>query len=430
VKERRRHEFPPKLRFLFQPHRYKVARGGRGSAKSWSFARAQLILGANRPLRILCTREVQKSVKDSVHRLLSDQIVNLGLAGFYQIQDTTIKGKNGTQFIFSGLSDQTSESIKSYAGIDIVWVEEAKNVSERSWKILLPTIRKEGSEIWVTYNPELETDTTHVRFALNPPDDCISVVMNYTDNPWFNPDPLKPSVLEMERRSSLKLDPQGYPNTWEGKTKPAVTGAIYYEEMSKAESAGQICRAPYDPLLKVHVIFDLGWNDAMAISLVQRLRSEIRIIEYHEDSHKTLDHYSAWLKEKRYNWGTVYLPHDGAHSDFKTGKSSVQIMQALGWSVALTPSISIEAGIKLVRLRFGQMFFNKGGTVRLVECLKRYRRQINKQTNEAGQPLHDEFSHGADNLRYVAINADSMTNDEWEDDEDDSSEGRSQHGGY
>lgn len=398
-------EFPEKLEFLFLPKRYKVARGGRGSSKSWSFARALLIQGTSQPLRILCTREVQKSIKDSVHKLLSDQIQALGLGAFYDVLETEIRGRNGTLFIFAGLAQHTIESIKSYEGVDKVWVEEAQVVTKRSWDVLLPTIRKEGSEIWVSYNPELETDETHQRFTVNPPDDCISVLVNYVDNPWF------PDVLEKERLRCKERDPDSYDNIWEGKCKPAVEGAIYYKEIAAAEVNGQVCNVPYDPMLKVHVVLDLGWNDAMAISLVQRLRSEIRIIEYIEDSHRTLDDYSATLKNKRMNWGKMFLPHDGKHKDYKTGKSAGDILSKLGWQIEYTDNLSIEDGIKATRMAFRQMYFDKSRTARLVQCCKRYRRQINQATQEPGSPLHDEWSHGADNLRYIAINADKMTND-------------------
>lgn len=398
-------KFPKKLKFLFDRHRYKVLRGGRGSAKSWSVARALLILGSMRVERILCTREIQKSIKQSVHQLLEDQIKALGLSDFYEVLETEIRGANGTQIFFSGLSDQTADSIKSFEGCTIVWVEEAQTVSDRSWKILIPTIRVEGSEIWVTYNPELETDPTHYRFVIAPPPDCVSALMNWSDNPWF------PAVLEQERLHCQRTDPDGYPNIWEGKCKPAVTGAIYYNEIAAAES--RICLVPYDPQLKVHVVFDLGWNDAMAVSLVQVHAGSIRIIEYLEDSHKTLAQWSAELKEKRYNWGTLYLPHDGRNKDFKTGKSSEEIMQELGWDVLITPSLYVEEGIRLVRMTFSRIYFNQPTTGRLVECAKRYRRAINAQTREAGAPLHDEFSHGADNLRYVCINAETMTNETW-----------------
>lgn len=400
-------KFPEKLAFLFEPARYKVAYGGRGSAKSWSVARALLLQATTQPLRVLCTREVQKSIKQSVHKLLSDQISELGLGHFFEIIDTEIRGKNGSEFSFAGLASQTIDSIKSFEGVDRVWVEEGQAVSKRSWDVLIPTIRKPGSEIWVTYNPELETDETHQRFAINPPPNAVVVQVNYSDNPWF------PAELEAERLHCKLTDPKGYDNIWEGKCKPAVAGAIYYDEVANAEAAGRICNVPYDPMLKVHIIFDLGWNDAMAISLAQKNASEIRVIEYIEDSHKTLDHYSSMLKDKRFNWGKVYLPHDGRNKDFKTGKSAEEIMTAFGWDVAITPNMSIEDGIRLTRMTFPRMYFDKASTERLVQCAKRYRRSINQQTQEPGAPLHDEWSHGADNLRYIAVNAEAMTNEEW-----------------
>ena len=398
-------KFPPKLKFLFQPMRYKVARGGRGSAKSWSFARALLIQGTAKPLRVLCTREIQKSIKDSVHKLLCDQIQTLGLGSFYQVLEQEIRGINGTLIIFAGLAQHTVLSIKSYEGIDICWIEEGQVITKRSLSILLPTIRKGNSEVWISYNPELETDEVHQQFTINKPEDCISVLVNYHDNPWF------PGVLEKERLRCLKNDPDDYDNIWEGICKPAVVGAIFYKEVAAAEANNQFCRLPYDPLLKVHVIVDIGWNDSMSISMVQRLHSEIRIIDYIEDDHRTLDSYSAELKDRQYNWGRMFLPHDGKHKNVQSGKSCGEVMEKLGWTVEYTDNISIEDGIKLTRLAFRQMYFDKDKTARLIECAKRYRRQVNQQTQEPGAPLHDGFSHGGDNIRYIAVNADKMTND-------------------
>lgn len=402
-------DFPEKLHFLLtEKRRYKGAKGGRGSAKSWSFARALLIKGSTHKLRILCTREVQKSIKQSVHKLLKDQIEALGLSSFYQVLENEIRGVNGTEFSFSGLSDQTVDSIKSFEGCDIVWVEEAQSVSKRSWSVLIPTIRKEGSEIWLSFNPELDTDETYDRFITNQPEDSIIVSMNYTDNPWF------PEVLEKERiHAKLTLPKSEYENIWEGKCMPAVAGAIYYGQVASAEADGRICNVPYDPLLKVQVVFDLGWNDAMSISLVQKSLSALAIIENIEDSHKTLDYYSALLKKKNMNWGRVWLPHDGRHKDYKTGKSAEEIMRALGWDVAITPNMSIEDGIRMTRMSFGRFYFDKTKAARLVQCAKRYRRSINAQTNEPGAPFHDEWSHGADNLRYIAVNAEAMSNEDY-----------------
>lgn len=401
-------QFPAKLQFLFQPKRYKIAYGGRGSAKSWSYARALLILAASKPLRILCTREVQKSIKDSVHKLLSDQIQALGLGEFYEVIETAIRGKNGSEFAFAGLASHTVESIKSFEGVDIVWVEEGQAVSKRSWDVLIPTIRKDGSEIWVTYNPELETDETHQRFVINQPENAVVVKVNYSDNPWF------PEVLEQERQHAQKSMPVAeYENIWEGKCKPAVEGAIYYNEIAKAESEGRIRDVPNDPLLKTHAIWDLGWNDSMSIILVQRSASELRIVDYIEDSHRTLADYAMQLKAMPLNWGLDYLPHDGHAKDFKTGKSAAEILRSMGRNVPNreeAPEMDIESGIRAARMTFSRIYFDKTKAARLIECLKRYRRSINQKTNEPGAPLHDAYSHGADAFRYMAIVADLLSN--------------------
>lgn len=401
-------EFPKALRFLFEPHRYKVAYGGRGSGKSWGFARALLIQGASAPLRILCTREVQKSIADSVHKLLADQISGLGLTDFYEVQQTTIRGRNGTEIIFAGLQSHTVDSIKSYEGVDRVWVEEAHAVSKRSWDVLLPTIRKPGSEVWVTFNPQLETDETYKRFVLNSPPDSVAVLMNYTENPWF------PEVLDNERKHAKDtMKPEEYGHIWEGKCMPAVQGAIYFDEVADAEGKGRIREVPIDPLLKVHAVWDLGWNDSMSIILVQRSASELRIVDYIEDSHRTLSDYALQLKGMNLNWGNDYLPHDGFTKDFKTGKTAQEILQSMGRAVQQVPKLDVESGIKAAREVFPRMYFDKSKTARLIECLKRYRRHINQATNEPGQPLHDEFSHGADAFRYMAVIADQLTNHEW-----------------
>ena len=165
-------QFPVKLACLFEKSRYKVLYGGRGGAKSWGVARALLILGAKKPIRVLCAREFQTSIKDSVHKLLCDQIEALGLLGFYEITQASIRGSNGTEFAFAGLKNNVA-NIKSFEGVDICWVEEAQTTSRLSWNILIPTIRKQDSEIWITFNPELESDETYQRFVLNPPSDCI-----------------------------------------------------------------------------------------------------------------------------------------------------------------------------------------------------------------------------------------------------------------
>ena len=400
--------FPDKLGILFENARYKVVYGGRGGGRSWGCARALLLMSIPKPIRVLCAREVQKSIRDSVHKLLSDQIEIMGLQQYFEIQESVIKSKNGGEFTFSGLSNQTIDSIKSMEGIDYVWAEEAHTITKRSWDILIPTIRKDGSEIWITFNPSLDSDETFQRFVVNPPPDTKVVKLNYADNPWF------PKVLELERLYCKENDPEGYPNIWEGECKPAVEGAIYYHEVQRMETENRICNVPYDPMLKVQVIMDLGWNDAMSIILAQKHSSELRVIDYIEDSHKTLAEYSSMLQAKRLNWGKVWLPHDGFSRDIKTGKSTAEIMERLGWDVAKRNEIielGVEDGIRSTRMTMGRLFLDRTKTERLIECLKRYRRAINRQTEEPGHPLHDEFSHGADCVRYLCINADRMSNE-------------------
>lgn len=400
-------EFPAKLKPLFTPSRYKFIRGGRGSGKSWGVARALLIQGAQSPQRILCTREVQKSIKQSVHQLLRDQIKALGLEDFYRVLETEIRGLNGTLILFNGLSDLTADSIKSFEGCTRVWIEEAHTITKRSLTILIPTIRAAGSEIWATYNPELESDEIHQMAVVNPPPDTISIEMNYHDNPWF------PAVLEQERlHAKCTMAEADYMHVWEGRCKPAVEGAIYFNEVAQAEAAGRLGRVPYDPLLKAHAIWDLGFADSMAIIIAQRAASEIRIIDYIEDTQRPLPEYVQQLQGRPFNWGKDYLPHDGFARRHQTGKTDSEVLEALGRRVERTPNTDVEAGIRQARIIFPRIWFNTDseGVKRLVECLKRYRRNVSLKTGEPGNPLHDEYSHGADAFRYLCLVADQLSN--------------------
>lgn len=406
-------EFPHKLEFLFRPARYKVARGGRGSGKSWNFARALLLRCAEKQTRVLCTREVQKSIQQSVHQLLSDQIEAMGLSSLFTILNTEIQGPHGSAIYFAGLSDVTATTLKSFEGVDICWCEEAQAISEKSWKILTPTIRKAGSEIWVTYNPELESDATHARFVTNPPPDCVSVLMNFSDNPWF------PPVLDEERKhAETTMRAEDYRHVWLGECKPAVEGAIYFEAMSAAAKAERIRTVPHDGALKTHIVFDLGMADSMTLILVQKVASEIRVIHYIEGTQRILADYSAELRGLRLddqpmNWGSIYLPHDGFHKRHQTGKDDATVLQGLGWTVDRVPNIAVNSGIDRAREVFPRIYFHKERAARLVECLKRYRWNISAKTGQGVTPLHDEFSHGADAFRYLALVADELSNDEW-----------------
>lgn len=219
---------PRKAEFLFRPSRYKVLRGGRGSAKSTSIAQALLELGKRSKLLILCTREYQNSISESVHRLLEGKIYDNGLSWFYNVNKTTIEGRNGTAFIFAGLRKNIN-SIRSIEGVNICWVEEAHTVSKESWRVLTPTIRRPGAEIWVSYNPELEEDPTHVMFSDPLPPETTVVEMNWRDNPWF------PDTLNRERLHMLANDPGLYDHVWEGKCLKNTAATIFLNKFAIEE---------------------------------------------------------------------------------------------------------------------------------------------------------------------------------------------------
>ena len=401
-------QFPAKLRGLFTPKRYKVMHGGRGGGKSWAVARALILMVADAPLRVLCAREIQKSMKDSVHRLLKDQITAMGLDSEFEVLDTEIRCTNGGTFLFTGLQSHTVDSIKSFEGVDRVWVEEGHGVSKKSWDTLIPTIRKPGSEIWVTLNPDMDTDDTYVRFIAAPSDDTWACEVNWRDNPWF------PEVLEQERQKAQRnMLAEDYGHIWEGKAKRVAEGAIYRYEIEAMFADKRVCPVPYDPLLPVHTVWDLGWNDAMTIIMVQRSPTTVNVIDYIEDSNRTYAWFVSELEKRGYRWGTDYLPHDGAAKNPQTGISSIQTLKNLGRNVAdPLPAIDVEEGIKQARMVFPKCYFDQAKTARLLECLKRYRRAINQRTNEPTGPLHDEYSHGADAFRYLGMAVPLMRNTE------------------
>jgi len=205
-------DFPEKLAPLFSPSRYKILYGGRGGAKSWGIARALILLSLQMELRILCAREFQKSIKESVHHLLEEQIYALGLQAYFRITLTSITSVNGSEFIFSGLKTNIT-AVKSMEGIGICWVEEAEKVSKESWDVLIPTIRKANSEIWISFNPDADTDPTWKRFVEKPPVDSVVIEIGFRDNPFF------PDVLRAEMEECRAIDPETYDWVWEGKCR-------------------------------------------------------------------------------------------------------------------------------------------------------------------------------------------------------------------
>lgn len=391
-------EFPIKLKGLFEKSRYKVAYGGRGGAKSWGIARALLIKGAKDPMRILCAREFQTSIKDSVHKLLCDQIEALGLLGFYEITQNSIRGKNGTEFAFVGLRNNVA-NIKSYEGVDVVWVEEAQTTSRLSWNILIPTIRKQGSEIWISFNPELETDETYQRFVLKPPADCIQIKINWSDNPWF------PETLMLEKDALKERDLEAYNQVWEGLCRQSVDGAIFAKELQQAELDGRLTKVPYDATKPVHAVFDLGWADSTAIWFLQFVGMETRLIRYIEDSQKTISHYLATMQTFGYVYEKVWLPHDAENKTLAAaGRSIDDIVRAAGFKTQILPRVPILDSINAARTIFPSCYFDRDNAAEGINCLRHYRYEVDPATGQFSRsPLHDHYSHGADAFRYIAL---------------------------
>lgn len=393
-------EFPEKLSCLFDPprSRYRVLFGGRGGAKSWGVARALLILAARDQLRILCAREFQTSIKDSVHKLLSDQITALDLDGFYEITQASIRGKNGSEFFFVGLKNNIS-NVKSFEGIDIAWVEEAQTVSKSSWNVLIPTIRKNQSEIWVTFNPELETDDTFQRFVAYPPKDCVIEKINWSDNPWF------PDTLMLEKDALKERDIEAYNTVWEGVCRQTVDGAVFAREMQMADLEGRIMRVAYDPVKPVHAIFDLGWSDATAIWFIQFIGMEIHVIRYIEDNQRTISHYLSLMQTYGYVYDTLWLPHDAQNKTLAAnGRSIEEIVRAAGYKVQITAKVPVSDSINAARTIFPKCYFDREECAEGLQCLRHYRYEVDPDTKMFSKsPLHDHYSHGADAFRYIGL---------------------------
>jgi phage terminase large subunit len=406
-------EFPRKLRFLFEPHRYKIVYGGRGGIKSWNFAQALIIMGADRPLRILCARETQRSLDDSVHMLLSDWVHRLHLQDFYAVHRTLesgIVGKNGTTFSYAGLTE--IDSVKSTEGIDICWVEEAQRVSKNSWEKLRPTIRKPGSEIWVSFNPELDEDETYKIFVASPPPNAVVLKTTYRDNPWL------PEELRIEMETLRAQDYQAYLHVWEGETTSAVAGAVYGDEMKAAQAEDRITQVSVDKLKPVHTAWDLGFFDSNALWFYQVLASgQIRIVDYLECRQKPMEWIVIQLQNRGYVYGTHWLPFDGVDAlthHQMTGdktKSPELVLRSLGLTVRIAPKLQLSTTLLTVRAILPNCWFDAAKCADGLKSLRSYQWGVELDENgrvkggglEKRKPLHDWASHGASAMGTLAI---------------------------
>lgn len=224
---------------LFSPHRYKVLYGGRGSGKTWAVAAALIIQAAQKRLRIVCVRETQNSIQESAKRTLETWIERLGLTSFYRVTEHQIRGANGSLFFFRGMSTSTEDAVRGWESVDIVWCEEAQRLSQRSREILFPTIRKEGSELWFTFNPRFRTDPVYRDFVTNKRPDAWVQKVNFDANPWF------PSVLEEERQITLEQEPERYGHIWLGEPDDEADAVLRLISSVRVELAFDEYRPEY-----------------------------------------------------------------------------------------------------------------------------------------------------------------------------------------
>ena len=397
---------PNKLVPLFQgDYRYRISHGGRGSGKTRTFALMTAVRGytdaeAGKTGVILAGREFMNSLSDSSFEEIKQAIMSVPwLANYYDIGQNYIRTKNGrVSYVFAGLR-RNLDSIKSKARILLAWIDEAETVSEMAWMKLLPTVREEGSEIWITYNPESKLSATHKRFREDPPENSITVEMNWSDNPFF------PSVLNEERLEDFKKRPDSYEHVWEGAFLTHHDGAYYNLEMRDARVEGRIGVVKYEPRLPVVTAWDLGIGDSTAIVFAQFHGAETRIIDFYENSGVGLDHYARVLQDKGYRYDQHILPHDVRVKELGSGKSRYETLQSLGINpITIAPQLQVDDGIQAVRSMLPSCWFDAENCDHLVEALRAYHREYDDQRlTWKGRPEHDWSSHPADAFRYLAV---------------------------
>jgi phage terminase large subunit len=409
---------PPIYDELDNPYRYKILYGGRGAARSWTVARKLLRRGHKQKIRILCTRELQKSIKESVHKLLTDQIKLMNLESVYDWNKTGIWSKNGTEFMFLGVRHNPSE-IKSLEGIDICWIEEGENLTEESWDIIDPTIRKEGSEIWANYNTRFKFDHLHKIFVIDtPPPGSLVIKASYDDNPWF------PEVLRTQMENMKVADYEKYLHIWRGHLKILAQGAVYGSQIIQARKDGRIGVFPVTNGV-VETFWDLGKNNQTSIWFMQKVGNQYRFIDYYESRLKEIPHYCKVLKgnaeltgpgdseacpiteaansrRARYNYGTHHMPHDIKQDMLGMAKTrQAQFEEGGVRPIQPVKQIkNVEAGIEMARDIFPECYFHEEFCDRGIEALSNYRYKYKSDDDTyAPQPHHDWASNGSDAFR-------------------------------
>lgn len=393
--------------FATQQARYKIAYGGRGSAKSWTIARILLLKAMENKIRVLCTREIQDSIKDSVHKLLRDQIELLELGGFI-IQNDVIKHENGSEFLFKGLYTNLSK-IKSFEGVDICWIEEAESISSISWEILDPTIRKPGSEIWISFNPRFEDDIIYKTFIVEGRDNAIVVKVNHSDNIHF------PKELQQQMETMRKNDPDLYLHIWEGELKKNTSEQIFngkwvIEDFETNENSHKYRGADWgfsnDPNTLMSCYIDKHedyGNNCLFIDYEAFDR------EYGEDKKTT----GVTLDELPALWSKIPISKSDLVKADNARPETIAHMVAKGWNVVACQKGkgSIEDGISYIR-SFDKIIIHERCKNLQVEFL-RYSYKVDKASGQITNNIVDKYNHGIDAIRYALEDAKNKAEAWW-----------------
>lgn len=402
---------PPKLIPVFQgPARYRGAYGGRGSGKTRSFAMMAALHGARcaqakRSGIILCVREFMNSLDDSSMAEVKAAIQSDDfLSSWYEIGEKFIRTVDGrVEFKFAGLN-RNIDSVKSKSRILLCWADEAEPISETAWQKLIPTVREDESEIWVTWNPERKNSATHIRFRQDAEPDMKIVEINFIDNPKF------PDVLELERLTDFRKRPEQYPHIWGGDFVTVVEGAYYAQHLNMARQDGRIGRLAADPLMTTRAIWDIGGTgakaDACAIWIAQFVGREIRWLDYYEAVGQPLSTHVSWLRDNGYGSAYCVLPHDGATNDRVHDVSYESALRAAGFEVQVIANQGTGAAMKRVeaaRRLFPSMWFHEEKCEAGLDAIGWYHEKRDEERNIGLGPDHDWSSHGADAFGLGAV---------------------------
>jgi phage terminase large subunit len=400
-------ELPPKLIPVFSGEAdIRGAYGGRGSGKTRSFAKMSAVRGymwsmAGREGIILCGRQFMNSLDESSLEEVKAAIRSEPwLEDHYEIGEKFVRTKDHRiSYKFTGL-DRNVDSVKSKSRILLCWVDEAEPVTEAAWQKLIPTLREEDSELWVTWNPERKKSATHKRFRESADPRTKVVEMNWRDNPWF------PKILDRVRLKDKAERPDSYEHIWEGDFVTVVEGAYFASGLTQAKNDGRICRVAFDPLLRVKVYCDLGGTgaraDAFAMWPAQFIKKEIRVRDYYEAQGQPIGSHIDWLNSKGYTpaRADIVLPHDGETNDRVLDVSFESAFRAAGYSVTVVPNQGKGAArirIEATRRRFSLIWFDEDSTTDGRTALGWYHEKRSTDDREVGLgPEHDWSSHCAD----------------------------------